>query len=137
MERSAIRDRSNSDTVPGFRFAPSGLPATSLRSAGIVDVARWFRVAWSERALRENDVGPASILETDRLEHASALEPERFVQVLRGRVGDIDIGDHLAIAGGGAGIDQGGQEASADAGMQVIGVHIDRMLDRIAVGRAF
>jgi hypothetical protein len=46
----------------------------------------------------------------------SVLEAERLMQALRRHVGDIDIGNHLATAGGGAGVDQSRQETPADAG---------------------
>ncbi len=57
-----------------------------------------------------------------------------LVQLLRGRVVGIDIGEHLTEAGARAGIDQGWQEKPADARMQMLGMHIDRVLHGVAIG---
>jgi hypothetical protein len=65
------------------------------------------------------------------------LETERLVQPLRRLVGSINIGDHLAKARGSAGVDEGRQQTPPDAGMQVVRVHVDRMLDGVTVGRTF
>ena len=73
------------------------------------------RVAVAKRALQQHCVGPPAEAEGDRFQHAGALEAVGFVQAERGRVVAVDVADHLAVAGGGAGLDQGRQQLSADA----------------------
>lgn len=77
------------------------------------------------------------MFEADALEDADAREAEGLVQVERGLVAGLDIGDHLPIAGAGAGLEQCRQQFAADAGVQVVRVHVDRVLQRVTVGGAF
>src|SRR5260370_1070504 len=80
-----------------------------------------------------NMPGPAAMVSP--VELADAPEAEGLVQVLRRQVVGIDVGDHLAKALRRAGLDQGRQQQPPEAGMQMIRMHVDRVLDRIAVGR--
>src|ERR1700724_4138264 len=79
---------------------------TSLQRFAVGLAVRRRGAARSEGALHQDAVGPAPVFESDGLEQAGLLEPERLMQALRWYVGDIDIGDHLATAGSGAGVDQ-------------------------------
>jgi hypothetical protein len=98
---------------------------------------RWRGAARSKGALHQDAVGPAPVFESDGLEQAGLLEPERLVQALRWYVGDVDIGDHLTTAGSGAGVDQRRQQTPANAGIEMIRVHVNGVLHRVAVGRTF
>jgi HigB_toxin, RelE-like toxic component of a toxin-antitoxin system len=61
-----------------------------LRPSGPLSIVGRRRPAFPERALHQDAVGPAPVLEADVPEQADALEPELLVQMLRRQVGDID-----------------------------------------------
>ena len=67
---------------------------------------------------------------------ADAGETEALVQPKGRLVPGVDIADELAIAGAGAGIDQGRQQGPADPAIHELMVNIDRVLQRVAIGRA-
>ena len=64
------------------------------------------RGADPERALHHQAIGRAAELEADLAQHADMAEPEALVQLDRRRVGGVNIGDHLAITGRRAAVDQ-------------------------------
>jgi hypothetical protein len=96
---------------PWARFVPAELLTLSvdLRYPRRIVVIRRRRIARPERTLRQDAVGPASVLKADCFEQAGRLDADGLVQALRRHVGDIDIGNHLATAGSGAGINQRGR----------------------------
>src|SRR5260221_10688749 len=129
--------------------------AVSPDERGVNSIVSWSMVSWSmfswrrvgpgagrggvagpERALDHDAVDPVTELEPDGWQQADPAEAAGFVQPQRRLVGGVDIADHLAIAGGGAGIDERGQQDAADPGMDVIVMDIDRVLDRMAIGRS-
>ncbi len=77
---------------------------------------------------------PAAEFIADRGQIAHLTEAEPFVQLDRGDVGAVDVADHLAKARRGAGVHQRGHKLTADPCMQPVATHVDRMLDRIAIG---
>src|SRR5579862_363993 len=87
------------------------------------------RAARSQSTLHEDAVGPAAELETYVPQHADPIEFIGLVQLDRGRVHRVYVGDHLAIARSSACLDQRRQQAASDAGVQMVLMDIDRILD--------
>ena len=83
-------------------------------------------VAVAKRALQQHCVGPPPEAEGDRFQHAGARETKGLVQAKGRAVAAVDIADHLAVAGGRAGLDQRRQQLAADSGLAMVLVHIDR-----------
>ena len=86
-----------------LRIRGCGLSSTHNRRP---DVGRGGAAA-AERALQHDHVGPLAELVGDRRKIADPAEAAGDVQADGGRVAGIDIADHLPVAGGGAGVDQG------------------------------
>ncbi|OKO87271.1 hypothetical protein AC630_00655 [Bradyrhizobium sp. AS23.2] len=72
----------------------------------------------------------------DTAQQTGAREAKFLVQRQRGRVVGIDIADHLAEAGRGTSIDQFPEQQPADPAAEMLVVDVDRMLGRVAIGRA-
>src|SRR5690606_2405193 len=93
-------------------------------------------VARPERALHQDAVDPAPMLVADGGQHAGMAEAVPGMEADRGDVGAVaDDRHHLPEARRLAAPDQFGEEPAADAGALPSGREIDRVLDRVAVGR--
>src|SRR3546814_3091544 len=110
-------------------------PYTTLfRSKGEGSV-RQRLVAGAEGALHEDRVDPAPVLEADGRKDAAVAEAMARVQADGAGVGAVaDHGDHLAVAESGAALDQRTEQRRADAASAPAGQHVDRVLQRVAVG---
>jgi len=91
-----------------------------------------------ERPLHEHAVEPASVLVPDVFERAGRLESRPLVKPYRSGVLEAaaDDRDHLAIETGFAFRDQRCEQGGADALPSRRACEIDRILDRMAVGRS-
>ena len=94
-------------------------------------------VALAQRPLDHDAVRPMAELERHRGQHADAAEAAMLVQPQRRLVAPVDVADHLAIAARRAGFHQRRQQQPADAHAGALRVDVDRVLQRVAVGRPF